>query len=150
VKEYEAELATRQAALEKFTLAKHDEMVTALRSREQVARYLLAAQQGAGPQPLPEFEINDGKSLVPFITKRWADFLTSAAERNDDVFAVWRRFIAIPTSEFAAKAPAVAQEIARTPSINPLVARFVATGANGVAAGRPSRCRTSPSVTRRC
>ncbi|MEA2708600.1 MAG: hypothetical protein QOF78_1201 [Phycisphaerales bacterium] len=125
VKEYDAELKKRHDELEAYTNAKHEEMHQKLRTREMIVRYLLEAQKGAGPQPLPEFEINDGTSLVPFVTKQWDDFLKAAAANNDPVFAAWRKFLAIPTSEFTAKSPAVAMEIARTPSINPLVARFV-------------------------
>ena len=125
-KEYEVERAKRQAELDAFGAAKHKEIVGQLRSRELVARYLLAGQKGVEPQRAAEFEtLDDGKSLVPFVVQRWAAFLKDAAAKDEPIFAAWRRFASVPTAEFEAKAAAVAKELSRTPSLNPLVARFV-------------------------
>ena len=129
-KEYEVERGKRQAELDAFSSAKHTEIVAQLRSRELVARYLLAGQKGVEPDRAAEFEtLDDGKSLVPFVVQRWATFLKEAAAKDEPVFVAWRRFASLPTKEFETKAAAIAKEMSRTPSLNPLVARLVLGGA---------------------
>ena len=126
--EYDAELANRKATLDAFVAKRHAELTAALRTRKLLGRYLIEAQQKITPEPIaPEFDVpDDANMLVAYVTRRWEARLKTAADGNDDVFAIWRRMAAIPRNEFEAKAPAaIAQSRTRAASENPIVARIV-------------------------
>ncbi|HZL36109.1 MAG TPA: PSD1 and planctomycete cytochrome C domain-containing protein [Tepidisphaeraceae bacterium] len=117
---FQKELKKRQKDVEDFRRQKFDEMAPALRSEKQIADYLLATQ-------LPKTDRRaylSGAGLNPFMVNRWQMYLKVAGEKHDAVFAAWRAYAAIPAGDFAAKAPAVAGElaggVAKQP-VNPLV-----------------------------
>jgi hypothetical protein len=139
VKEFEAELAKRNAELDSFTGKRFTELAAALRTREMIAKYLIAAQKTVLPHPVSErFEVpDDTRGLSSFVTLRWENYLKSAAARAGagaaagaatDVFATWRRFAAVPPDQFQSKAPAILAQSRAAASENPLIARFVLAG----------------------
>lgn len=125
--EFEAELKKRIAEREEFTEKRFNELLWSSRWPAEIAKYLLAAQRTVEP-PHPineEFEIpDDAKGLNPWMTRRWEAYLKSAAAKNDGVFEAWRRYVAGSKDGIAA----LTKELARTPSINPIIARFVLAG----------------------
>ncbi len=121
--EFEAELAKRKAELETFTNKRYAEVVAGLHTKELIAGYLLAAQKNVEPAHVisEDFEVpDDTKKLSPWMTRRWEAYLKAQAPSNDGVFQAWRRL-----SGAEKNLAATAEELARTPSINPIIARFV-------------------------
>ncbi|HTK75929.1 MAG TPA: DUF1549 domain-containing protein, partial [Gemmataceae bacterium] len=117
---FEKELKTREAAAESFLAEKSGAALKVLRSAKVVADCLIAAQT---PQSVPEtLELN--KKLVA----RWAEFLAPSKAGHDPIFAPWNAYAAIPAAEFAAKAPAVTEQLFANPDtakpIHPLVAEL--------------------------
>ena len=129
--EFEKEVAKRKDELATWEKKRFDESVAFIHTQEILAKYLLAAQKAVAPHPIAEeFEVvDDTKGLSPWMTRRWEAYLKTAADRKDDVFAIWRRFAAIPPKEFAAKTAGVTEQCRAAQTENPVIARFVVAGA---------------------
>jgi hypothetical protein len=117
---FDKELKTRAAAVESFLADKTTAALKGLRTAKVVADCLIAAQT---PDAVPEtLELN--KKVVA----RWAEFLAPSKAGHDPIFTPWHAYAAIPAAEFAAKAPAVTEQLFakrdEAKPIHPLVAEM--------------------------
>ncbi len=100
---YDKELDKRQAESKKFREQKHGEILASLRSAEQVAKYLLAANEGramGGEESIRGLAQKHDLRTPPL--ERWIRHLKKAAEKNDPVFAHWRAYAAVQNKDFKA------------------------------------------------
>jgi cytochrome c553 len=88
-----------------YLMAMHD----AQKDRERGSYRLLARQRGLDSE----------------LAEIWLEMLKPLARKNDPVFGPWFRFAALPDKEFAARAPALAAEIAKghQSEVHPLLAK---------------------------
>jgi hypothetical protein len=120
--EFKAELARKEAAADSYaqtTLAEH---LAALRTPEQIANNLLAAQFEGTPLE-PKYASAIG--VTPRNAKHWRRFLGTRAMAHDGVFAAWRLYAALAPEDFAAKAADVTAKIkaGEKGQFNPLVVK---------------------------
>ena len=92
--EYEKELATREAAVQKFKQDRLEKALTPLKTAKSIESYLLASANPGGRDA----------ALNRFALRRWRNFLEGAAASKDPAFAPWFKLAALPEKEFAAKA----------------------------------------------
>jgi hypothetical protein len=124
---YEKELRKLEGELERFRDAKVAEAMQ--RARQKLAESMLAAREAAASDGRGELRALAQKWDVPFVLiARWRDFLRESAKDHHPIFAAWQRFAALPDSEFAAKAPALAKELAANADpqrrLNPAIAKL--------------------------
>ncbi|HEY1048664.1 MAG TPA: DUF1549 domain-containing protein, partial [Prosthecobacter sp.] len=89
------------------------------RQPERLAEYLAFAQEAVGIADNSVFRGKAGQAkLRDKVADKWRDFLKSRAltAKPSAAMVAWKRFADLPAGEFAAKAPAVAQELARPES----------------------------------
>ncbi|MGN6137027.1 MAG: DUF1549 domain-containing protein, partial [Aureliella sp.] len=142
---FEAELAKRQQAYRE-RLAE-ERRIAAERVHQRITEYLVA-QLELDKYPAEGFDIIIGKDdLVPAHVRRFQTYLMAAAEREDAIFAAWRRFEQLaadtlasaadnaPTSDSQAATPA-----ARTIADVPLDPEAVAEISRALAGLSPERC----------
>ncbi len=104
------EMTKREKALRDFVKSKRDELAASQRKR--AAEYLLAAYALRNRPGQENFMlIADGNDLNPKMIVRWQAFLTRMKRTKNPVFAAWHRFAELSEDEFAAKAPAIAQQV---------------------------------------
>lgn len=105
--EYEyfaAELAARNARLEKFVRGKHAALVGGARTR--VAEYLLTAQaERAKPSTEDFMLLADPGDLNPAMITRYRLYLEKTENRSHPVWLPWHLLASIPDTQFAAVAP---------------------------------------------
>ena len=122
---FETELRAREAAAESFLAQKSTEFLAELRSAAKVADYLMAGRFAGGPE---EQAYTAGLDVNRRLVQRWSEFLNGSRAGHDPVFAPFQAYAAIPSGEFAAKAPAVTEQLFAAPDpakpINPLVAEL--------------------------
>src|SRR5262249_9611257 len=81
------------------------------RLRARVADYL-TAQLEMHKYPDEGFDQLLGKDdIIPRSVRRWRDYLERSRKRFDPIFAPWNALADLGESEFAAKAPAVLEEL---------------------------------------
>jgi hypothetical protein len=122
------ELAERERKLSEFLDEKYRALADTARSR--VAEYLVAAQALRDKPTTEDFMLlADGNDLNPTMILRYQVFLDRTdrtQSAHDGVMAIWHALAAIAPADFAAKAPAVVEQLISAPSadkpINPLIA----------------------------
>jgi len=95
------------------------------RVRKRVADYLVA-QLELHKYPEEGFDqILEPKDVIPAFVRRWRAYLERAAKEDDRVFTAWRRFRAIPASQFAERAPEIWRDLqaAAADKVHPRVAQ---------------------------
>jgi Protein of unknown function (DUF1549)/Protein of unknown function (DUF1553)/Planctomycete cytochrome C len=121
--EYEKELRTRQAKLNKTFEAKRNELTDRLRAR--VADYLLAVLEVAKLPSEEFYAIMAPDDLNPVIARRWEAYLFKTRAGFHPIFAPWHAYAALAGKDFPAKAPEVYQRFASVQDagqrVNPLV-----------------------------
>lgn len=89
------------------------------RQPERLAEYLAFAQESVGIADNSVFRGKAGQAkLRDKVADKWRDFLKSRAlnAKPSAAMVAWKRFADLPAAEFAAKAPGVAQELAKPES----------------------------------
>ncbi|HEX8521248.1 MAG TPA: PSD1 and planctomycete cytochrome C domain-containing protein [Tepidisphaeraceae bacterium] len=132
VNEYEAELTKRKKELEDFTAKRYGEMLMQIRSKQQLAKYLLLAQKRVTPVPVgDEFEVPDDAGMLnPWLSRRWEAYLKAKVAAKDAVFEPWRRFAALSTKHFEVKSAELVKELTAKPGEkNALLAKHLLGGA---------------------
>ena len=116
---YQKESGKLQRELEAFLKKKHAELLPPLKTRENLAKYLLAAQDllEAGERELRRVSRKHG--LRENIVARWGLLLKNTRGRKNPVFAPWHAYAKVPAGEFGVKAKLVML----AGKINPLVAK---------------------------
>ncbi|WP_337174435.1 PSD1 and planctomycete cytochrome C domain-containing protein [Paludisphaera sp.] len=124
---FEAELKKRVDALEAGVAFAREEASQRIRAR--VADYL-SAQLDLSAVPPDGFDvILYADDIVPASIRRWQAYLAAAAEADDPIFRPWRRLIALPEADFAARAAAALAE-PDAPGATPTNARVAAAFAS--------------------
>jgi cytochrome c553 len=130
-KAYEEYLAKRKPLQEKWeTFIRKQEAEVLKQHRQLTAQYLLLSREPGKVAELDKeaFALSDRKILRTGAA-RWLKALEKLNPESDPIFAPWFAFAALPPSEFADRAKAVAAKIAAASvgrSVNPLVARAFA------------------------
>jgi hypothetical protein len=118
------ELSLREQKAADFLQRRYTELTQSFRTR--VVDYLLAVRDQARTQGEDHYVALAPGDLNPRTVRRWRDYLAKTAQNHDPVLAPWHAFAALPQKEFAAKAPAVAAQVAANAEpqrrLNPLVA----------------------------
>ena len=135
-KDFEAAVAKVEVEADTFADGEAARLVSGM--LEKTGDYMLAAHDA---KPLKgSVKKNDNfriiardRGLKAEIAAIWLDRLKGieSASKDDAVFGPWAKFAAIPASEFAQSAPALAQEIAASPTVTPLLAKAFAAKAPG-------------------
>ncbi|MCC6231873.1 MAG: PSD1 domain-containing protein [Verrucomicrobiales bacterium] len=99
---FQAELARREKERHDFVTTKVNEYRKRL--RETVGDYLLAAHDAATLDDAKREELARSRQLSPFVVTRWLNALKGEGQLPEPLFGTWRRFAALDTSEFAARA----------------------------------------------
>lgn len=108
---YEAELNTRQAAVDRYLGERRAAALA--RAHAGIAESFLAAREAALPGA-DLVAVAQKHNLPPFLVQKWRTFLAAVrGQGHHPVFTPWLMLAQIPDAEWAAKAPAVAQQIAR-------------------------------------
>jgi hypothetical protein len=95
------ELKKREDKLASTLAEKRTEASNRVRSR--VADYLFA-QLEMQKYPDEGFDqVLTKDDIIPAFVRRWQAYLSTAADRNDTIFAAWRVYVAIPAEDFSAK-----------------------------------------------
>ncbi|MEX2120725.1 MAG: PSD1 and planctomycete cytochrome C domain-containing protein [Pirellulales bacterium] len=109
-REHECQLAAREAELDQYFEKRHAELLAAFRS--QVAQYLLEGHKAQSLPPTDRFMfVEEPDKLSQLVIGNWRAFLDRTERGHDPVFAAWHAFADLPPSDFAAKAPAIAEAI---------------------------------------
>jgi len=90
-----------------------------LRQQERLADYLIFAQETVSITDNTVFRGKAGQmKLRDKVADKWRDFLKRYAlqAKPHPVMVAWKRFAGLPAGEFAAKAPAITQELAKPDS----------------------------------
>jgi len=122
---FQHEAAPAVAEVAEFLQKRRKEVTAEIRSPEKIADYLLAAREVQNDDTRFKSIVNSRK-LSDRLLNRWIEFLKRNAERNDPVFAAWRKFAAPADKEFKDKASTLLAEIRKLPG-NPLVAEAFST-----------------------
>jgi hypothetical protein len=118
--EYEKEKAKREKEVEDFRRQRFDEGVKALRSADQIANCLVAAQEAHGKNGGEVNQIATEHKLENAILHRWKGW-TEKLDAKHPVLGLWKQLAGLPDGEFAAKAKDALANIDRN-AVNPLVA----------------------------
>ncbi|HEX3132470.1 MAG TPA: PSD1 and planctomycete cytochrome C domain-containing protein [Planctomycetota bacterium] len=118
--DYEAEKAKREKDVEDFRRQRFDEGVKALRSADQIAAYLRAAQEAQGKNGGEVNGIASEHKLEAPMLHRWRNWLEKQDAKHP-VLAPWKALATVPDAEFAAKAKDVLANLDRN-AVNALVA----------------------------
>lgn len=89
------------------------------RQPQRLAEYLAFAQESVGIADNSVFRGKAGQAkLRDKVADKWRDFLKrhALAAKPSPVMLAWKRFADLPAGEFAAKAPVIAQELAKPDS----------------------------------
>ena len=128
VREFQAQLAAKQQAIDDSNAAKLAEIQADLRNR--VAAYLQAAHTLGfdGKNPRLEEQARAGnlsQSRLRSVSGRFKARLEESKAANDPVFCVWHAFAALPLADFADRARGVVQgfTLDHLNALNPIVAR---------------------------
>jgi mono/diheme cytochrome c family protein len=104
------ELAEREKKLDDYLAQKHAALVSGARSR--VAEYLLAGHAQRGKPPTQDFMLlADPDDLNPTMIIRYQVYLERSAQQHDPVWALWHALTVLPEADFAARAPAVIEQL---------------------------------------
>ena len=122
-KAYEQEHAKLKADEQKYLRKKHAELTPPLFRKENLAKYLLAAQKVFVTAGRNLREVSREVQLRSGIVERWAHFLKVTRDHRHPAFVTWHAYAKLSPGEFAAKAGGVK---ARGP-VNPIVAKAFAT-----------------------
>jgi cytochrome c553 len=125
--EYSAKRKPLQEKWEAFIRKQQAEVFK--QHRRLTAQYLLLSREPTKVAELDKeaFALSDRKILRTGAA-RWLKALEKLDPESDPIFAPWFAFAALPASDFAARAKAVAAKLAASPdrTLNPLVARAFA------------------------
>ena len=116
VRQYRQGMERRQEILKEFKTKRHAELVAEFRQASWISRYLLGAQQAAAMDNAEIEAFSRDRDFNLYMLRRWREYLRSARERQDPVFAFWNAFAAIPRDQFAAQAAQVLQRIPESAS----------------------------------
>src|SRR5262249_24577897 len=113
-RKFEDELRKREAKVQEFLRGKHNDLVTAAKTR--VAEYLLAVHALHGKPSTGEFMlIADGNGLNPSMVVRWQAYLEQARKSHDPVFTLWHALTALPDVSFAVQAQDIITQLSAHP-----------------------------------
>jgi hypothetical protein len=122
---YEKQAKAQEAEVARFLESRREELVA--KYRKQTAAYLLAeteVRQQTSVEGLRTFA--RGRDLNGLLLQRWRNLLDETRKGQHPIFGPWHAFAALPAAEFAAKAPALAAQVAARQeawqSVNPRVA----------------------------
>ncbi|MEQ9407503.1 MAG: PSD1 and planctomycete cytochrome C domain-containing protein [Fuerstiella sp.] len=119
--DYEAELKKRQTVLQERLAQSRAE--SSARVRGRIRDYLVAQTELHKYPPKGFDQVFQKSDLLPAFVSRWAAYLRAAQRRQDPVFVPWHLYRELDTAEFAARAPAVTQQIHDSgAAVNPIVA----------------------------
>ena len=113
VEAFEAELRKREGDVTTFRTKRHQEIVALLRTKEEVARYLLAATQARGKSDEAAQKVVRAGNLRRAAFARWADYLAKEAKAPSPVFAPWFALATLPEGEFEKQATSKLDGFAR-------------------------------------
>ncbi len=114
-KDYEAKVAVINQKELDYKKQVYDEC----RKPERLAEYLVFAQDASGITDRTVFNGKAGQAkLRDKVAAKWRDFLQRYAlnAKPHATMIAWKRFAELPAGEFAAKAPAITQELAKPDS----------------------------------
>lgn len=114
-KDYDAKVAEINKKETDYKKTVYDEF----RQPERLAEYLVFAQEGVSITDNSVFRGKAGQAkLRDKVADKWRDFLKrhALAAKPPAVMVAWKRFAELPAAEFAAKAPAITQELAKPES----------------------------------
>ena len=114
-KDYDAKVAVINQKELDYKKQVYDEC----RKPERLAEYLVFAQDASGITDRTVFNGKAGQAkLRDKVAAKWRDFLQRYAlnAKPHAAMIAWKRFAALPAGEFAAKAPAITQELAKPDS----------------------------------
>jgi len=116
---FDAEMAKRLKELNEFVAKTRENIIHTARTRTDE---YLAAVHAKRNQPSTEnfMLLTDKGAINPYVIHRWEMFLNTALRERDPAWAVWHRFAALADDEFAARAPAVHQELFSAPDASPM------------------------------
>jgi hypothetical protein len=121
-KEYAAfarELQVREGKLTDFVRAKHDELVKSAQVR--VGEYLMAANAQRDQPTTEEFMlIADGADLNPTMIVRYQKYLERTRKGRNPAWVLWHALADLPEKEFAARAPGVCSQFAKSDPARPV------------------------------
>jgi mono/diheme cytochrome c family protein len=127
---FEKGVQEREKKLNDYLHAQYAELLAKLRN--QAGEALLAVRDAESLPGEEHYLALNADDLNPATIRRWQAFLKNRQKKHDPIFAPWAALAALPTKEFADKAPALIAKFAaneeKEKPIHPLVAKAFAEG----------------------